>query len=509
MDRVRLIPLERAELEDTKALQELVYEHLKRHTGQLLGAADVSGGLLSAPSPSLNTVTGALTFQSFAFCELDEGEDTSDGTTRTPTAHVIRFDSGAAGHINHPVDTSAMQQGAAYGLFARAVMVDSDSAPRRQFSVVTGLEEPLTMNTRERERVEFSLIKTPSTPAGDHWVKVLELVKGSSGAITSTALSLWDDANEKAVARLESRLPQIMLNTSELIDGTARDNSHTLGLVEMLALIRGQLARILHHGAEDNDPIASDTADRWTDRPAHSLAQLAARATTVENDLNSEESTRAAEVGELQRIKRIYARFYFRWTTTANTVNITLYDETGIAQAYLSGEAINGTVYSMGDVGITAQNFIKCSKRPVISLGNSSTDEYHVLSHNVRPVLASPYAGQATIVDSLATGTGVDREPSAFSYALWSNNNNVQDPHFVNDLPEGLITSAGTEPAPSVSAPSIIPRGINPFYNAQNINTVAGALPRAVPFALAMDPAPHGSSEYTYCYDIMMTVRRA
>ena len=502
MDRVRLIPLERAELEDVEALQELIYEHLKRHTGQLLGAADLNGGLLSAPSPSLNTVTGALSFQSFAFCEIDEGSDTSDGTTRTPIAQVIRFDSGVTGHINHPVDTSAMLQGAIYGLFARAVTIESDSAPRRQFSTVTGLEEPLTMNTRERERVEFSLIKAPSVPAGDRWVKVLELTKGANGAVSSTAVSLWDDANAKAVNRLESRIPQIMLNTSELIDGTARENSHSLGLVEVLALIRGQLARILYYGAEDNDPIATSTAERWTDRPSISLAQLSHNLTDLQNDLNSEETTRASQVENLQRIKRIYARFYFRWTSTENTVNITLYDETGEAACYFDGLAIEGTGFSMGTVGISAADFIKCSKRPIIAL-DSNVNTWEVMSHNVRPVIASPYSS-TPVPDSYATGTGEDREPIPFSYALWSNDT-IPEIGQVNDLPEGLITSQGVEPAPTVPAPSLIPR-YKQFRDGQG--TGSRSVNRAVPFQIAVAPVAYGDN-YSFTYDVMMTVRRA
>lgn len=508
MDKVRLVPLERAELEDVRALQTLVYEHLQRHTGQLLGAAYVQGGLLSATSPSFNNVTDELSFQSFAFCSLNVGNDTSDGTTRTPIARVIRFDSGAAGHIGYPVDTSAMQQGSTYILYARAASVDSDSEQRRQFSVATGLEEPLIMNTRERECVEFSLVLSTVAPSGSNWVKILEIVKSLNGGISYTAHTLWDDANSKAVTRLENRIPQIVLNTSELVDNVARFNSHTLGLVEMLALMRLQIARILYYGQENDDPIASDTSERWTDRPLNSLEALSFRAASLENGLASEATTRAAEIEELQRVKRIYARYYFRWTSTENTVNITLYDETGDAQALLSGEAINGTVYSMGDVGITSQNFIRCSKRPVINL-SSATNTWHVIDHNIVPVLALPYASELTIADSFSTGSGIDLEPIPFSYALRSNNNTTDNPRFVDDLPEGLITSEGVEPAPTVTAPSIIPRTITPFYNAQNINVVAGALSKAVPFALSVDPVAYSAGQYSYCYDVMLTVRRA
>ena len=499
MDKVRLIALERAELEDIRALQALVYEHLERHTGQLLGAADVSGGLLSAPSPSLNNVTDALTFQSFAFGSLNAGQDSSDGTTRTPIARVIRFDSGVGGHIGYPVDTSLMQQGTTYSLFTRAVLIESDNEQRRQFSVATGLEESLVMNTRERERVEFALLLSTSSPVGSGWVKILNLVKDSNGDMISTPLSLWDDANSKAVTRLESRIPQIMLETSELIDNIARDNSHTLGLVEMLALIRGQLARVLHHGGEDNDPIASDTTERWTDRPANSLGYISTKLSTLENDLTQETTDRTTDINDLRRVKRVYARLYFRWTATANTFNVTLYDETGAASVKLDGSAIQATTFSVGDVGITAANFIKCSRRPILNF--TTTDTWEILSHNVQPVLAAPY-GLNEPFDSLASGSFDTLEPRAFSYALLSNPNAL-----INDLPEGLITSEGVEPAPSTSAPSIIPRVITPFYDAGNITASAGSLGQAVPFVLSMDLV--NSDNYSYVYDIMMTVRRA
>ena len=68
MDRVKLEPLERADLEDVKALTDLAYEYDQRALGALLGAADLSaydGGLLSGPLHGrfiLRTVTYLLKF---------------------------------------------------------------------------------------------------------------------------------------------------------------------------------------------------------------------------------------------------------------------------------------------------------------------------------------------------------------------------------------------------------------------------------------------------------------
>lgn len=276
MDRVRLIPLERAELEDHLALQELVYEHLKRHTGQLLGASEINdavGGLLSHPSPSVDNLD-RLSFSSFAFAQITKGTDTTSGETKTPIAQIARFNSGATGHINYPLDLSSTASGFTYGVYARATTIQSDSLPRRQFSLVTGQEEALTMETRERERIEFTFNK--NTPSSNEWVKILTFTKDAQGNYTFIPISMWDEANEKAVDRLTSpSIPSVMLETSSLLDSTPRLDSTTFGLNENLALIRGQLARILHAGQDLASSISASTTKRWYDAPVSSLTDLA------------------------------------------------------------------------------------------------------------------------------------------------------------------------------------------------------------------------------------------
>jgi hypothetical protein len=494
MDKVRLIPLERAELNDVQALQTLVYEHLERHTGQLLGDGGTTGGLLSSPSLLFNSANNQISFQSFAFCSIRAGADASDGTLRTPVARISRFDSGAVGHVGYPIDTSALQISTSYNLYARAVSIESDSEQRRQFSVATGLEESLTMNTRERERIEFSLVLSTSSPVGVGWVKIFNIAKEPSGSLSNSPLSLWDDASEKAVLRLETRIPSIMLNTSELLDNVARENSNTLGAVEMLALIRGQLARILYYGGEDEDPIAGDTSERWHDRPTHSLAKLTARANTLENALSAETTTRTTDVADLQKIKRVYARLYFHWSATDNNFNATLYDETGEVSVFLDGSALIGTNYSVGQVGITQADFIAVSKRPLLSF--ATLGQYEILNHSVSPLIPLNYTS------AISNGSSsTDREPRPFSYALFSND-------VENDIPEGQIVSGQpAAPAPSALAPTIITQAVPSFTDATDIfNQNSPVLTKAVLFGLSLDV--RNDATLNYAYDITLTVRK-
>ena len=112
MDRVKLEALERADLEDVKALTDLAYEYDQRALGALLGASDLStydGGLLSGPEVTYDHGNGQITLSSFTFIEFTAGGAPSDsnGNSLSPEARVIRFDSSKSGHNNHPIDVSS------------------------------------------------------------------------------------------------------------------------------------------------------------------------------------------------------------------------------------------------------------------------------------------------------------------------------------------------------------------------------------------------------------------
>lgn len=332
MDRVRLEPLERAELIDTLALQGLTYEHIRRAMGAQLGGAATGtargrGGLLSAPIPAYNHTLGTLTLSTFSFLELTPGGAAlSGGQTAAPEARIVRFNSADSDHPNHPIDISARRTpGTTYTLWARFVRIITDLDARRKWSVTLNAEVSATIATRERERVEFT-VTTGATPAdsGDSvWVQLLSYSVTSGGAFI---LGTYYHAHSAADAAL---------SVSEGLDGADRlaltggfltllsAGGRSLGLIEHLALLRAQLYRVLHKGSADS--VTPGVSATWRGTPRFSLAgvaqeiddldgritDLATRATALEID------TRGAQ-DEYSLI--IHARMIFDTNDTTATL---------------------------------------------------------------------------------------------------------------------------------------------------------------------------------------------
>ena len=67
MDRVKLEPLQRLELEDARAFHDLPYEHMRRLVGHLLGSSDVitnaGGGMLTMANATYNSTANTITFE--------------------------------------------------------------------------------------------------------------------------------------------------------------------------------------------------------------------------------------------------------------------------------------------------------------------------------------------------------------------------------------------------------------------------------------------------------------
>lgn len=292
MDRVKLDPLERADLPDLEALQGLPYEHIRRALGELLGAPQLdsdtgAGGLLSAPLFSYDDNTGELTLGAFSFIELTRGPELSDGRTATPEARLVRFLPSDTNHPNHPLDLSAHNTpGGFYAVSARRVAVASDIATRRKWDSALGAEVSYTPATRWRERVEFIAhlesappADTPDTTAA-RWVKILSYQVSSAGALTLSFSSALDAKNsERATDETEAaRISTAQnLGAAYLSSGEAL----TYGLLDHLAEIRAALYRIIDRGELDSEeaPLSSS---RWFN-PRRSLRSLAASLNTLTN----------------------------------------------------------------------------------------------------------------------------------------------------------------------------------------------------------------------------------
>lgn len=294
MDAVRFQVLERAELGDLIALQSLTYEHLRRAIGQLIGSPNHAGdtgegGLLSKPAATYNSTAGTLALSSFAYLELTRGGATiTAGQTATPEARVVRFDSGASAHTNHPIDISAHSAlNTSYTVWARFVPVNEDVDARRAWSVSQNTEISVTIATRQRERVEFTVALTSSGRPSDQatvsrWTPLFNYFIDSFSALQITAYYHAFSAADSETAALYGVAADKIDMSAELSEITTAQGAG-YGLMQQLSHIRALLYLIQEEGVLDNTtPPASN---RWSSGRNKSLRQLDIELNTLETSL--------------------------------------------------------------------------------------------------------------------------------------------------------------------------------------------------------------------------------
>lgn len=283
MDKVRLEPLERAELIDTLALQGLTYEHMRRAVGAQLGGLSTGtprgrGGLLSLPIPTYDPTLGTLTLSTFSYLELTQGGAAlSGGQTAAPEARVVRFNSADTDHPNHPLDISGLRDNAQlYTVWARYVLITTDPDARRKWSVSLNAEVSATIATRERERVELRAVKGASSPANSGesvWVALFNYTV-TGGVIDYPTFYQALSAADVAIAAIESIDSASRLNTDSRLAAVGAVGGRSYGIIEHLASLRAQLYKLLHKGSEDT--TTPDAADTWRGTPRYSLDGAAA-----------------------------------------------------------------------------------------------------------------------------------------------------------------------------------------------------------------------------------------
>lgn len=291
MDRVKFDPLERADLEDVKALTDLAYEYDQRALGALLGAADLSandGGLLSGPLLTYDHLNGLLTLSSFSFLEITEGGAPldSNGNSLSPEARVIRFDSSASSHNNSPVDISAARTvGTTYTLYARSIRVASDTSARRRWDVSSAQEVSYSPTTRYRERVEFAagVTKPAETTSADigQWTPLLTYEVDSGGTLTHTYISALDHADARAIALLDPTSSTSTISSASLLNPVATQST-THGLLSLLSALKSAVYQIQSKGGADTLYTAGPSL-KWSSGPLISLGEAQARLNQIDN----------------------------------------------------------------------------------------------------------------------------------------------------------------------------------------------------------------------------------
>lgn len=309
MDKVKLYPQERIDLDDTRALQSLVYDYI----GEALGALWGHGrGLLSAPTATTTENSGApyVTLSPFAFVTSvpveERAVDTPSGQTLNQfKAIVVNYDPTEESAPEIDVDELRRVFGTIVALFgpqylwARPVMVDTDTATRRKWDVASGAEITFSDTTRTSQRCEFRIQN--AEPAYDasaseaKWAKIGQLTGFSDGDNTGsvaqfTWISAFDDsavnqflANEYDVGTSSATDAQIsvarLINNANRFPYANGRSYRTAALAVQLAAIRRQLALIGSGGLTDP---AGLTPLAWDTNPLLSLSGAESRIRTLE-----------------------------------------------------------------------------------------------------------------------------------------------------------------------------------------------------------------------------------
>ena len=265
MDRVKLYPQERLDLDDVRALQELVYDYDQEALGALLGPVR---GVLSVPRVTVTENSGApyMTLTPFAFI-------TTKGVNTYSTATVSEFAQykGIVANYLGSEESSAQisldnaranysESAGSWYLWARPVQVDTDTGTRRKWDVASGAEVTFSDETRSSQRVAFPLqANEPSYVSATEarWAPIALLTGWSDEDNTGSVptwrwLSAWDSDTfttwfnsfqgaSVTASQVSTRRLTEQINTVPIV-ATQREVS--FGVLAQLAYLRYIIARM-------------------------------------------------------------------------------------------------------------------------------------------------------------------------------------------------------------------------------------------------------------------------
>ena len=167
MDKVKLHPQQRLDLDDARALQTLVYDYVAEAVGGLVGHIS---GCLSHPTtiasgPNTSNVT-YIELSAFSFVTTNNhGTAQASGIAsvyRQARTIVVNYDPSDSGQTTQINFETARGQHALYDgtrtggkLWARPVYVDTDAVSRIKWEIASSQEAVFSPNTRESQRVRF------------------------------------------------------------------------------------------------------------------------------------------------------------------------------------------------------------------------------------------------------------------------------------------------------------------------------------------------------------------
>lgn len=269
MDKVKLHAQERLDLDDTRALQSLIYDYVQEALGGLMGNAH---GVLSVPQAFTSENGGApiVYFRPFTFLTSMPMEIGSTGQTLGTSvvggteytqfkSTVVNYD--PEEQTTQGIDIDWLRANFLYALvtfgaqyiWARPVYIDTDTATRRKWDVASGAEVTVSVETRESQRVAFVIQNAePSYATGEaRWAKIAQITGFTDGDNTgSTPIIEWFSVFDDA-------LINTLLDTSDTVVGmqsilalrgdTPFENNksyRTFALPLLLTELRKQIAEI-------------------------------------------------------------------------------------------------------------------------------------------------------------------------------------------------------------------------------------------------------------------------
>ena len=203
---VKLVPQERFDLIDARALQQGTLEYIGNALGNLMGH---SNGLLSELTTQIDSADKKILFnESFAFFVTKASDSFGFNTDGTGySGEVVIYDPSSPAQLTQSIDyTAAANAKDAYFadgsldaegddaspnsrlltvgmhapfLWARPIQIEGQLDARRKWSVAQQAEVPVTMNTRVFTVVEFAL--SPSMPVvaegSEQWAPIAKIIK--------------------------------------------------------------------------------------------------------------------------------------------------------------------------------------------------------------------------------------------------------------------------------------------------------------------------------------------
>lgn len=234
MDKVKLHAQERLDLDDTRALQSLIYDYVQEAFGGLLGNAH---GVLSTPRFAVVEVPSGvpeIRFRPFSFVTttpMDSGSVIVGGTEYTQfKSVVVNYDPDE--EVLTGIDIDYLRENFALvvstlgpqSIWARPVYVDTDTGTRRKWDVSSGAEVTVSVQTRESQRVVFVVQNgEPSYAEGEaRWARL--------GTITG--FTDGDNAFSRPVISWNSVFDDSLINTLLETSDTVVGMSSLLALRE-------------------------------------------------------------------------------------------------------------------------------------------------------------------------------------------------------------------------------------------------------------------------------------